>query len=275
MGTGSRIPSPRSSAAIVLSLFLAAGTVQARQQERPGARDTAEERQQRARELFHQGSQLYDQAHYDEAIVRFEEAYRLSARPGLLFNIAQAYRLKGPGFCGTALRYYERHLRDDPAASNRVEIEELMQEMRLCAAAAATAPPPLAAAPAGAVLPGGRGDRPAERPADAGEAGDGPSHLPVWGLVTGSALLLGGAGAYTAARLKYGRVYASGPYPPGTFHNWQIITSASYALMAAGGAVAVVSLAFLLGRGGESRPPAVALAAGYDRGPALRLLARF
>src|SRR5256885_13137746 len=108
-----------------------------------GGKEGPEDRQLKARELFRDGSLLYEQAHYDEAIARFEEAYRLSSRPALLFNIAQAYRLKGPAYCATALRYYERHLQGEPDASNRTEIEELMQEMRLCAAAQSVAGPTL------------------------------------------------------------------------------------------------------------------------------------
>ena len=34
---------------------------------------------------------------YEDAIREFEEAYRLSNRPALLYNIAQAYRLAGTG----------------------------------------------------------------------------------------------------------------------------------------------------------------------------------
>src|SRR4051794_22832671 len=75
--------------------------------------------QGRARALFREGSQLYEEAHYEEAIARFQEAYRLSGRPDLLFNIAQAYRLEGPAHCATALRYYQRHLDEQPSASNR------------------------------------------------------------------------------------------------------------------------------------------------------------
>lgn len=44
----------------------------------------------RARELYDNGATLYDEGRYEDAIAAWEEAYRLSNRPTLLFNIAQA-----------------------------------------------------------------------------------------------------------------------------------------------------------------------------------------
>ena len=44
----------------------------------------------RARELFQNGALLYDEGRYEDAIVAWEEAYRLSPRPLLLFNMANA-----------------------------------------------------------------------------------------------------------------------------------------------------------------------------------------
>lgn len=44
----------------------------------------------RARELYDNGATLYDEGRYEDAIAAWEEAYRLSNRATLLFNIAQA-----------------------------------------------------------------------------------------------------------------------------------------------------------------------------------------
>jgi len=44
----------------------------------------------RARELYDNGATLYDEGRYEDAVSAFEEAYRLSKRPALLFNIANA-----------------------------------------------------------------------------------------------------------------------------------------------------------------------------------------
>ncbi|MBM4391420.1 MAG: tetratricopeptide repeat protein [Deltaproteobacteria bacterium] len=49
----------------------------------------------RARELYENGEILYEEGRYEDAIVAFEEAYRLSARPLLLFNIANAQERLG------------------------------------------------------------------------------------------------------------------------------------------------------------------------------------
>jgi tetratricopeptide (TPR) repeat protein len=64
-----------------------------------------------ARALTEEGLALFRGGRYDEAIARFQTAYTLVPLPGLLFNIAQAYRLKGAHSCTEALAYYQRFLR--------------------------------------------------------------------------------------------------------------------------------------------------------------------
>lgn len=49
----------------------------------------------RARELYENGAILYEEGRYEDAVVAFEEAYRLSGRPALLFNIANALERAG------------------------------------------------------------------------------------------------------------------------------------------------------------------------------------
>ncbi|GDX83228.1 hypothetical protein LBMAG42_50390 [Deltaproteobacteria bacterium] len=44
----------------------------------------------RARELYATGVTFYEEGRYEDAVAAFEEAYRLSNRPALLFNIANA-----------------------------------------------------------------------------------------------------------------------------------------------------------------------------------------
>ena len=51
----------------------------------------------RAKELYENGAALYEEGRYEEAILAWEEAYRLSSRPVLLFNIANAYERLGRG----------------------------------------------------------------------------------------------------------------------------------------------------------------------------------
>ncbi len=79
---------------ILLSLVLLGSlTVPAWAQRQP-SEDTTDP-DQRARELFLLGDDLYAQGRYEEALVAFEEAYELSERPLLLFNIANAQERSG------------------------------------------------------------------------------------------------------------------------------------------------------------------------------------
>ena len=57
--------------------------------------ESGQSRDQRARALFEQGRASYDEANYKEAAEAMEESYRLSARPQLLFNLANTYERAG------------------------------------------------------------------------------------------------------------------------------------------------------------------------------------
>jgi tetratricopeptide (TPR) repeat protein len=69
---------------------------------------------QRARALFDQGQAHYALGEYDDAIACFREAYQVSSAPMLLFNIAQAHRLKGD--CTQAVEVYRHFVRLAPDA---------------------------------------------------------------------------------------------------------------------------------------------------------------
>jgi tetratricopeptide (TPR) repeat protein len=81
-----------------------------------------------AREHFERGQTAYDLGHYEEAISEWEQAYRLSQKPLLLFNLGQAARLKGD--CGKALTYYRAYLRVAPEAENVSEAEGFVTELK-------------------------------------------------------------------------------------------------------------------------------------------------
>src|SRR5262249_26705776 len=68
------------------------------------------------------GATHYQLEEYDQAIVEFKEAYRLSQDPNYLFNIAQAYRLSKN--CGEAKMYYKKYLTAVPAAEDKEKIEQ-------------------------------------------------------------------------------------------------------------------------------------------------------
>jgi len=99
----------------VLCLLLASATSQA--QPPPGKPYDKE----RARALYAEGLRHYNVAEYDQAIEAFKGAYLVSGDPRLLFNVAQAYRLKGD--CEQALRFYKNFQRENPDAQSAAEVE--------------------------------------------------------------------------------------------------------------------------------------------------------
>ncbi len=61
----------------------------------PLARAQADGAESRARELWENGRILYEEGRYEDAIVAWEEGWRLSDRPAFLFNIASAQERVG------------------------------------------------------------------------------------------------------------------------------------------------------------------------------------
>jgi tetratricopeptide (TPR) repeat protein len=81
-----------------------------------------------ARRLFERGQRHYNVGEFDAAIDEFKRAYELSPAPGLLFNIAQAYRARRDR--ERALYYYATYLHEDPRAPERAYVEARMSELR-------------------------------------------------------------------------------------------------------------------------------------------------
>ncbi|MFH0902950.1 MAG: MYXO-CTERM sorting domain-containing protein, partial [Pseudomonadota bacterium] len=80
-----------------------------------------------AREHYQAGITKYDLGQFDEAIGEFQKAFEISNAPGLLFNIAQAYRLKKD--YGRARFFYQSYLRRQPDAANRQDVEARIKEI--------------------------------------------------------------------------------------------------------------------------------------------------
>ena len=93
----------------------------------------------RAEELFLLGDSLYEQGRYEAAITTFQEAYRLSGRTLLLFNIANAQERAGRWADAIAtLRRYREHAppSEGEALESRIErLEERIEEREASSAA--------------------------------------------------------------------------------------------------------------------------------------------
>ena len=108
---------------------------------------------ERAHKLFEAGRAAYDVGSYREALNYFQQAYDLSGRPRLLYNIGQcADRLR---MDDAALEAFQRYLRENPDADNRLQIQERIRVLEEVAKAkqeseraAAREAPPEALAPA-------------------------------------------------------------------------------------------------------------------------------
>ncbi|HEU4612056.1 MAG TPA: tetratricopeptide repeat protein, partial [Kofleriaceae bacterium] len=69
----------------------------------------------KARELADKGRAYHQAGDYAAAVAAFKEAYVLAPSPGLLFNIAQSYRLAGD--CDEAAWMYRRFLDTNPGGA--------------------------------------------------------------------------------------------------------------------------------------------------------------
>lgn len=86
---------------------------------------------QRARELAEKGRKFHASGDYTDAIAAFQEAYALAPSPGLLFNLAQAYRLAGN--CSEAAWMYHRYLDTEPSSAQRRLAETHLATVERCA----------------------------------------------------------------------------------------------------------------------------------------------
>jgi len=80
--------------------------------------------------LFDEGLVRYDTAEYDEAVRLFRGAYEKTHAPAVLFNMAQAYRLRGD--CVRAADLYRNFVRLAPESPNRARAESWMAALGDC-----------------------------------------------------------------------------------------------------------------------------------------------
>jgi hypothetical protein len=90
----------------------------------------AEQIPSHARELARQGRVYHEAGDYTHAIAVYKEAYVLAPSAGLLFNLAQAYRLSGD--CDNAAWMYRRYLESNPTADHRAIAEAHLAVVEKC-----------------------------------------------------------------------------------------------------------------------------------------------
>jgi tetratricopeptide (TPR) repeat protein len=223
LGRGLRLKSWTLGLCAALVLVGAGGT-RAHAQE-GGAAAVDEDKDRKAKDLYEQGNTHYDLAEYDQAIDLFKQAYALSHRPTLLYNIAQAYRLKND--CEQALQVYKNYLRVDPNSPFRAKVESRITEMETCVKDPSRKPVGTEAIQkdqGGGSVSEGKGHETRPRPdivppgggggPGAGEASRGGSSKKTFGLITaGVGLAAIGTGVYFSLQAsdKADQVAASCP----------------------------------------------------------------
>jgi tetratricopeptide (TPR) repeat protein len=150
------------------------------------------EEDERAKAHYLAGQSYYDQASYNDALREFGEAYRISKKPALLYNIARCHEALGQ--LGDAVTMLEHYLNEEPTTSDRPAIETRIRNLKERQAAATRVKPrieppdaskPPAPQPGPAVTP-----QPAPAPAKAAAP-----RKRLWTWVVGGA----GAGILVAA----------------------------------------------------------------------------
>ena len=91
---------------------------------------------------FQVAASYYEQANYDSALREFLEAYRLSHRSQLFYNLSLCYQQLGD--LANAIDYLDRYLHDVTEIANRASLETRLENLRARLAAQQTgaAPPP-------------------------------------------------------------------------------------------------------------------------------------
>jgi tetratricopeptide (TPR) repeat protein len=86
-----------------------------------------------ARAAALEGKKAFDLGDYAKAIEQYENAYRLKAAPGLLFNLGQSHRKAGN--FDRATFYFRRYLETNPPSAQAKATEDVLAEVEKEAAA--------------------------------------------------------------------------------------------------------------------------------------------
>ena len=98
-------------------------------------------RPDRAAIAYREGRRLYDLRDWDGAIAKFKEAYEIRADAASLYDIAQAYRLKGD--CVEAASFYHTYLRNFSHGEKRELVVRFLEQLEPCIRAATEPKPPV------------------------------------------------------------------------------------------------------------------------------------
>jgi hypothetical protein len=218
----------------------------------------------RARALYQEALTHYNVGDYDRAIDGFKEVYRLTEAPELLYNVAQAYRLKGPGSCGQALRFYRSYLRIEPTSTKRSSVELAIAAMETCAKdepPPASSEEPPAPSPAPTIAEGDGSRAPAAAVQAADERSPTWTAWPAIGATAGLLAALGGGALMAWAWSDYRTLERSGCAPacdPALTVGPMARQSWGLGLVISGAAVGVAGLiVFVLTRAHAHTPDAV------------------
>ncbi|MGE0868534.1 MAG: tol-pal system YbgF family protein [Kofleriaceae bacterium] len=165
---------------LLMCAALLAVAPSARAQPAPdGGAAPAADRKAEAKAHYEKGQNHYNLGEFDQAISEFKAAYNLSSAPGLLFNIAQSYRLKKD--YEQASYFYKTFLRLKPDAKNRPDVEARIAEMDKLLAdqkAMASSPPTGTVPPDGETKPA-ESDKPEDTKPDDQRSAAGSSDAPI------------------------------------------------------------------------------------------------
>jgi tetratricopeptide (TPR) repeat protein len=182
----------------------------------------------KAKAFYLEGQKAYDIGDFPRAIDNFKKAYDTAPKPGLLFNIAQAYRLSGDG--KQALFFYRNYLRQVPDAGNRADVEDWIAKLEAAEVGPTPSPTPSPSPSASPepglsdepLTPGGKIPPPESIPENSGGLDLGPSPSPSdhdgsppvykrWWFWTGGVVIVG-----VATYLILQGTKSSGPDYPDT-----------------------------------------------------------
>lgn len=81
-----------------------------------------------ARRHFESGEKLFALGKFDEALNEYQEAFDAKPIPDFLFNIGQCYRNLGD--YDQAIFSFEKYLKLEPDAANKVSVEKLIDDLQ-------------------------------------------------------------------------------------------------------------------------------------------------